>query len=82
MQKVGDLVTDPAVVANGYLAPHPHRHYGDVPTLRSPVDLLGTPARVTRDAPELGEHSAELLRERLDLNDAEIADLAASGVIA
>jgi crotonobetainyl-CoA:carnitine CoA-transferase CaiB-like acyl-CoA transferase len=35
--------------------------------------------RVTRPAPGLGEHTAEVLRELLDLSDAEIAALDASG---
>ncbi len=81
VQKIGDLPTDPAVQANGYLALHPHRRYGDVPMLRHPVDLLATPASIRRDAPELGEHSAELLRERLAMSADEIAELAAAGVI-
>lgn len=82
VQNIGDLPADPAIIANGYLDPHPHRRYGGVPTLRHPVDLLATPARIQRDAPDLGEHSAELLKERLTLTDAQIADLAANGIIA
>ena len=82
VQNIGDLPSDPAVAANGYLAEHEHRRYGAVPTLRHPAELLATPATIRRDAPELGEHSAELLRERLSLSDEQIAELAAAGVIA
>ncbi len=81
VQKIGDLPSDPAVIANGYLAEHEHRRYGPTPTLRHPADLLATPAEIRRDAPELGEHSAELLAERLGFSEEQIAALAAAGVI-
>ena len=82
VQNIGDLPNDPAVAANGYLAEHDHRRYGPTPTLRHPAELLATPAAIRRDAPDLGEHSAELLRERLNLSDEQIAELAAAGIIA
>ena len=72
---------DPAVIANDYLINHDHRIYGPTPTLTHPVNLLSQPASIRRDAPELGEHSGEVLKERLGLSEDELAKLSESGVI-
>ena len=74
VQQIGDLPNDPAVIANEYLVNHDHRHYGPTPTLTHPVMLHGQPATIRRDAPDLGEHSAEVLQERLGLSDEDLAD--------
>jgi crotonobetainyl-CoA:carnitine CoA-transferase CaiB-like acyl-CoA transferase len=47
----------------------------------APVKFSSTPGRVARRAPHLGEHSAELLREILNLSDQQIAALIRSGVV-
>ena len=82
IQRMGDLPNDPAVIANDYLIDHEHRHYGMVKTLSHPATLSATPASIRRDAPNLGEHSAEVLKERLGLSDDQIADLVAEEVVA
>jgi formyl-CoA transferase/CoA:oxalate CoA-transferase len=46
-----------------------------------PVKFSDTPGCVPRRAPRLGEHSGEVLKEILGLNDTNIASLAASGAI-
>jgi len=40
-----------------------------------PVRMSDTPGAVRRPAPLLGQHTAEVLRERLGMTDAEIARL-------
>ena len=82
VQRIGDLPSDPAVVANRYLVDVAHPRYGPVQMLRHPVNLSATPARIQRTAPELGQHSAEVLCERLGKSDDEIADLVLNGTIA
>ncbi len=81
VQQIGDLINDPAVIANEYLVSHDHRHLGPMPTLTHPVLLHDQPATLRRDAPSLGEHSAEVLRERLNLSDEQLSALSADGVI-
>lgn len=81
VQQIGDLTSDPAVIANEYLVDHDHRVYGPTPTLTHPVNLLSQPATIRRDAPELGEHSGEVLSERLGLSEEELSELSAEGVI-
>jgi len=81
VQQIGDLPTDPAVIANDYLVDHDHRHDGPTPTLTHPGLRHGQPATLRRDAPELGEHTAEVLQERLRLSDDDLSTLIADGVI-
>ena len=49
--------------------------------LGSPIHLADSAAPETWPAPLLGEHTLEVLRDRLKLSDAELAQLTADGVI-
>ncbi len=81
VQHIGDLPNDPAVIANDYLIDYEHRHYGMVKVLNHPVTLSRTPATIRRDSPDLGEHTGEVLKERLGYDDERIAELVIEGVI-
>jgi len=81
IQRFRDLPNDPAVIANQYLIDYQHRHYGPIKVLDHPVHFSESPASIRRDAPELGEHSADVLKERLGLSDEQIAELVIDGVI-
>ena len=52
----------------------------EVPTLRSPLNLPDSPVE-HRAPPMLGQHTDEVLRERLQLSEDSIADLRRHGVI-
>jgi crotonobetainyl-CoA:carnitine CoA-transferase CaiB-like acyl-CoA transferase len=57
-------------------------HEGRARMLGFPFRASATPASIRRPAPLLGEHTAEVLREVLDLPPAEITRLAEAGAIA
>jgi formyl-CoA transferase len=59
----------------------PHRLAGVVPQVGTPLKFSATPLAYDRAPPLLGEHTSAVLRERLGLSDARIADLAARQVI-
>ncbi len=82
IQRVGDLLTDPVVVANDYIVQVDHPRYGMLPLINHPVTFTQTPASIRRVAPELGQHTQEILKERLGYNDEQIADLVAAEVVA
>lgn len=58
-----------------------HPTAGLLRMLGFPVKLAGTPLSATRPPPRLGEHSLDVLRDNLGLDEAEIARLAQDGVI-
>jgi crotonobetainyl-CoA:carnitine CoA-transferase CaiB-like acyl-CoA transferase len=58
-----------------------HRLAGTHPYPAPSTRLTGTPPRLTRPAPNLGEHNADLLARLLGLSSAELQDLEAKGVI-
>ena len=63
VQRLTDLMADPAMLASGVLTELQHPAAGAVRTLGTPVRLSRTPARVGAPAPRLGEHTDEVLRE-------------------
>jgi crotonobetainyl-CoA:carnitine CoA-transferase CaiB-like acyl-CoA transferase len=71
---------DPQVLARHMLIEMPHPEIGIFKTTGLPVKLSGTPGRITRRPPLLGEHTDEVLREAGFAED-EIAVWRASGVL-
>ncbi|HEY1492225.1 MAG TPA: CoA transferase [Steroidobacteraceae bacterium] len=59
----------------------PHPLAGTVPAVRNPVRFSRTPVEYQRAPPLLGEHTEEVLQERLALSAAELARLRAAGVL-
>jgi crotonobetainyl-CoA:carnitine CoA-transferase CaiB-like acyl-CoA transferase len=68
------VFTDPQVIAREMAVDVDHPTLGRLRTLGSPIKMSATPAEVTRRAPMLGEHTAEVLREA-GFSAAEIAAL-------
>jgi CoA:oxalate CoA-transferase len=77
-----DAVVDhPQVAARGALIECRHPVAGSVRMTAPPVRMSETPGRVQRPAPLLGEHTEEILRERLGLSGGEIARLRSERVV-
>ncbi len=59
----------------------PHPLSGSVPQVASPIKMSATPPQYATAPPTLGQHTREVLRDRLDLSDEELARLKAAAVI-
>jgi len=81
INNLDQVFADPQVVARGLRKDLPHALAGTVPQVTLPVRFSVTPPAYDRPPPLLGEHTASVLRERLGLEDARIAELTASGVV-
>ena len=81
VQGASDLLACEHLAARGFFVDvdhpdtGPHRFPGEIARLSS------TPFKVRRRSPRLGEHSDEVLRDVVGLNDFDIAALKATGVI-
>jgi len=76
-----EVLADPQIEASGMFQMVRHPRKGDVRVFGSPINLSSSPPRQLEPAPALGEHSRTVLRERLQMSEAEIDQLAAEGVI-
>jgi formyl-CoA transferase/CoA:oxalate CoA-transferase len=75
------VVEHPQVAARGTLVDCTHPVAGTIQMVGPPVRMSETPGAVRAPAPLLGEHTDQVLRERLGLTDDEIATLRNDGVI-
>jgi len=75
---IEDVVADPHLAATGFFSIENHPSEGRIRTMRTPTAWSASAPDTPRPAPQLGEHSAEVLREA-GFGDAEIAKLAAKG---
>lgn len=73
-----DARAEPHLTATGFLAEREHPSEGAYLSVGVPADFSASPGSIRTDAPRLGEHSAEILREA-GLSDDEIGAMAASG---
>lgn len=78
---VDRVFADPHVQARQLQRSVAHSGQGEVPTVASPLRLSDSPVTYERGPPLLGEHTEAVLRERLGLDDAKIAELRARQVI-
>ncbi|GIK82635.1 MAG: alpha-methylacyl-CoA racemase [Alphaproteobacteria bacterium] len=76
-----DLAEDEQVLANEYIVEQDHPVLGRWKYVPTPVYLSKTPVRVHSAAPELGEHTKEILTETLGYSSEEVAELSRKKVI-
>ena len=75
------VVAHPQVVARAAMVESTHPVAGSVKMTAPPVRMSETPGSVRAPAPLLGEHTEQVLRQRLGLGEEEIARLRRNGVI-
>ena len=78
---IDQVVTHPQVVARNALVTCDHPVAGPVRVVGPPVRLSDTPGAVRAPAPMLGQHTDEVLRQRLGLDDDALDRLRRTGVI-
>jgi crotonobetainyl-CoA:carnitine CoA-transferase CaiB-like acyl-CoA transferase len=81
INNVAQVFEEPQVRARGVRVELDHAVAGKLPTVASPMRFSGTPVEHRLAPPLLGEHTEEILRERLGKSAAQIAALRAEGAI-
>jgi len=80
VNRIQDVLEDPQALVNGYLTDFEHPHLGTIRIPGFPVQFGNHAAGMHTPAPELGEHTAEVLGE-LGLTDDQIAGLIERGIV-
>jgi crotonobetainyl-CoA:carnitine CoA-transferase CaiB-like acyl-CoA transferase len=81
INRLDQVFADPQLAARGLRMDLPHPLAGCVPQVATPIRFSATTPDYQRPPPLLGEHTVEVLRQRLAFDDNAIAALAARGVI-
>lgn len=80
VQTPSEVVNDPQALANNYLVEVNHPVHGKTKMVGFPWDFSATPASCRRAAPELGQHTEEIL-QGLGYPASEISKMREEGVI-
>jgi crotonobetainyl-CoA:carnitine CoA-transferase CaiB-like acyl-CoA transferase len=81
INRLDQVFADPQVIARDLRRDLPHPLAGTVPQVVAPLRFSGSPLRFDRPPPLLGEHTEQVLTERLGMDAARLRALEASGVI-
>ncbi|MCX5909020.1 MAG: CoA transferase, partial [Deltaproteobacteria bacterium] len=76
-----EVTQDEQAIANDFFVDWDHPRYGKIKVVNNPIKLSKTPAENRKGAPELGEHTNEILRE-MGLSEAEISKMREAGTVA
>lgn len=80
VRSLEEALADEQTAVNRMIVEMEHPHAGMMRVLDSPIRMSGTPNRLRRPAPMLGEHNGEVLRE-LGYTDADASALVREGSI-
>jgi len=81
INNVAQVYEEPQVKARGIKVELDHPVAGKLPTVASPMRFSATPLEYALAPPVLGQHTEEILRGLLKLDDAAIAKLRADGIV-
>lgn len=81
VNSVSEAVADPQVAANNYVTSFNHPVWGPTKMLNVPISFSKTPGGMTREAPEFGQHTEEILLDVCGYKWEEIALLKEDGAI-
>jgi len=81
INKLDAVFADPQVIARAMRVDLPHPLAGSVPQVATPVKMSGTPLHPSLPPPLLGEHTLQVLRDRLHVDESQVRKLAADGVV-
>ncbi|MFC6613604.1 CaiB/BaiF CoA transferase family protein [Halopenitus salinus] len=82
LNQVSDVVEHPQARDRGYVFEYEDENIGEVTMQGHPFHLSETPGSVRSGPPLLGEHTGEVLREKLGLSDDELETLVEKDAIA
>jgi crotonobetainyl-CoA:carnitine CoA-transferase CaiB-like acyl-CoA transferase len=80
-QRLEDLETDPQVVANNYIMEYDHPELGRMKYPGFPFQLTETPASCRTPAPQIGQHTEEILIDVCGYDWSDIEALQEEGII-
>ena len=81
IQTIDELPDDPQVIANDYITDFDHPDMGAVKVCNFPVAFSETPATIQSAAPELGQHTEDVLIEELGYDWDDIGRFQNAGAI-
>lgn len=81
INNIAQSLEEPQVIARGLMVKIPHPMNPEFAMVGSPIKMSGTPVEYVRPAPMLGQHTDEVLGERLGLSAEQLVQLKAGGVI-
>lgn len=81
INSIAQALDEPQVQERNMLVNIPHALKPDFTTVGSPIKLSGTPVEYLRPPPMLGEHTDEVLKRLLALDEERLKHLKAQGVI-
>ncbi|MGP4017057.1 formyl-CoA transferase [Saccharopolyspora sp. 5N708] len=75
-----EIIEDASLADNDMIVTVDHPERGAFKTVGCPIKLSDSPVEIER-SPLLGEHTAEIFQQRLGIDETELAELKANGVI-
>lgn len=81
VRDLAELFADPQIAARGMVEDVTHTTLGPLRVLGTPLKLSHTPASIRTAPPTLGQHTAQVLANDLQMTPAQVEGLRAQGVI-